>query len=376
MVEWNSPGVGSAWAFTAGLLFSSVCPVLIADAVLRYAHWRSDAPTSALVWVAYLSTVGLAGVVPALFFDPAVGGCPDCPANLLLIGSRPQAVEYASRAAVYAGVVWAAMLAGVLGWRLVRASAARRRAVGLVVAPALLYLGAVGIDYLQSWGRGYLGTNDLDRRLWAIQGGLLILVALGSGWSFVRRRRTRSAVARLVVAASDVATPGGLDTSLGAAVGDGSLRVLYPLGEGRWVDGAGRPVEPDGGAPMTRLTRVEAGHPGLVPGPRRDDRQIGLALLHRPDRVDLRRGGPPAPSLVAGHPQGAARQCGQPVGVCLHVGRLAGVQQAQGDHVRRRRAARFVRRAGAPGDRQRSRRQDHHHPKPHTASDHGRLLPT
>jgi signal transduction histidine kinase len=255
VVEWNTPGVGSAWAFTAGVVFSTVCPVLVSDAVLRYADWRSSAVTSVVVWAAYFCSIGLAGLVPALFFDPAASGCQDCPANPLLIRADPQVVEHVSRAAVYAGIGWAAFLIGVLGWRLARASAAKRRAAIPVVVPALVFLGAVELDYVHSWGRGYLGTDEVDRRLWAVQAGLLILIAVGTGWSYVRRRRTRSAVAKLVVDTADISAPGGLDRSLGAALGDDSLRVLYPLGDGRWVDHAGRPVVPDDSRGMTRLTR-------------------------------------------------------------------------------------------------------------------------
>jgi hypothetical protein len=91
----------------------------------------------------------LLAALPALFFDPAASGCHECPANLLLIRDGPQAVEQASRAAGYAGVGWAAMLVGVLVWRLARSSAARRRTAAPVVGPALVYLNAVALDYLR-----------------------------------------------------------------------------------------------------------------------------------------------------------------------------------------------------------------------------------
>src|SRR5690348_16902762 len=93
----------------------------------------------------------------------------------------------------------------------------------------------VAFAHLRSWGRGYIGTDEVDRGLWAVEAGLLILAALGTGWSFVRRRRTRSAVARMVVAAAEVSTPGGLEKTLGAALGDDTLRVLYPVGDQRWM---------------------------------------------------------------------------------------------------------------------------------------------
>jgi signal transduction histidine kinase len=255
VVEWNSPGVSSAVLFTLGLVFSTVCPVLVAHAVLHYSNRREGVTASAVLALAYLCTVGLAGVVSALFFDPGSGGCNECPANLLLVADIPTVGERAGRVATYLGCAWAAILIGALGWRLVRSSPARRRTVAPVVVPAMAYLGVVGLDYLHSVNRGYLGHDELDRRLWIAQAGLLILVALGTGWSFVRRRLTRSALARLVVDAAGMSAPGGLDKSLGAALADDSLRVLYPIDNGRWVDSAGRPVQPDRSQSLTRLVR-------------------------------------------------------------------------------------------------------------------------
>jgi signal transduction histidine kinase len=251
VAKWNSPDAGSAWMFTAGLVLSTVCPVLVADAALRYPNRRPGAAPSA----AYGCTVFLAGLLPALFFDPAAGGCYGCPANLLLIHDWPRAADDASRAGVYAGVVWVPLLVGALGWRLVRSSGAQRRIAAPVAVPALAYLCVVGRDYLDSLGRGYLGTDAAQRTWWFVDGTLLILFALGTSWSFVWRRRTRSAVARMVVEAAGISTPGGLDRSLGAALGDDSLRVVYPIGDGGWIDGAGRRVDLDDGRGATRLTR-------------------------------------------------------------------------------------------------------------------------
>ena len=251
VAQWNSPDAGSAWMFTAGLVLSTVCPVMVADAVLRYPNHRSGAAPSA----AYACTVVLAGLVPALFFDPAAGGCYGCPANLLLIHDWPRAADDAGRVAVYAGAVWVPLLVGVLGWRLARSSGAQRRITAPVVVPALAYLCVVGLDYLDSLGGGYFGTDAAQRTRWVVEGGLLILVALGTSWSFVRRRRTRSAVARMVVEAADFSRPGGLERSLGAALGDDSLRVVYPIGDGGWIDGAGRRVDLDDDRGTTWLTR-------------------------------------------------------------------------------------------------------------------------
>jgi signal transduction histidine kinase len=255
VAEWNSPGVGSVVLFTLGLVFSAVCPVLVSHAVLRYPNRRQGVIESVALGAVYLSAVGLAGVAPALFFDPVSSGCNECPANLLLVADIPLVAERAARMATYLGGVWAAILIGALGWRLVRSSPARRRTTAPVVVPAMVYLGVVGLDYLHSVSRGYLGHDEVGRRLWIAQAGLLILVALGTGSSFVRLRLTRAAVARLVVDAAGMSAPAGLDKSLGAALGDDSLRVLYPVDEGRWADSAGRPVQPGHSESLTRLVR-------------------------------------------------------------------------------------------------------------------------
>jgi signal transduction histidine kinase len=285
VAEWNSPGVGSAVLFTLGLVFSAVCPVLVADAVLRYPDRREGVTESVALGVAYLGTFGLAGLVPALFFDPASGGCNECPANLLLVADIPMVGERAARVATYSGGVWAAILIGVLGWLLVRSSPARRRTTAPVVVPAMVYLGVVGLDYLHSVSRGYLGHDEVDRRLWIAQAGLLIMVALGTGWSFVRLRLTRSAVARLVVDAAGMSGPGGLEKSLGAALGDDSLRVLYPIDDSRWADSAGRSLQPGHSQPLTRLVRGDetiallAHRRGALDGDGIADEVAGVAAL-------------------------------------------------------------------------------------------------
>src|SRR5664279_3197473 len=92
-------------------------------------------------------------------------------------------------------------------------------------------------------------------RLWVTQGALLVVLALGTGWAFVRLRLTRSAVARLVVEAAEAPGAGGLERALGEALGDTSMRVLYPLADGRLTDHSGLEVEPDLSQSVTRLTR-------------------------------------------------------------------------------------------------------------------------
>jgi hypothetical protein len=112
--QWNTPGAGSAAAFTAGMLVSSIAPVLVADAGLRYPDRRAGGLAAGALAAGFLVAAGPAGVVPALFLDPSAGGCSNCPPNLLLIQGRPRVAEGVGRAGLYAGVVCLALLAAVL----------------------------------------------------------------------------------------------------------------------------------------------------------------------------------------------------------------------------------------------------------------------
>ena len=257
LVEWNNPGDRSALVFTIGLVLGTVCPVLVSHAVLRYPDRRLVGVDSIALGVGYLGTVVLGGLVPALFFDPARTGCSECPTNVIVVRDAPAVVERVARVAVYAGVVWAAALIGVLGLGLVRSSTARRRVAAPVVVPAIAYVGVVGADYLHSTRRGFLGNDAVDTGLWVAQGGLLVVLALGTGWAFVRLRLTRTAVARLVVVAAAAPRAGGLERALGEALGDASMRVFYPLADGRVTDHSGGAVEPDPRQSVTCLTRGE-----------------------------------------------------------------------------------------------------------------------
>ena len=56
-VGWKSPGVSSAVLFTLGLVFSTVCPVLVAHAALRYPNRRAGVTESVADVTAALETL-------------------------------------------------------------------------------------------------------------------------------------------------------------------------------------------------------------------------------------------------------------------------------------------------------------------------------
>jgi len=83
-------------------------------------------------------------------------------------------------------------------------------------------------------------------------------MAAGVAWAWVRGRRTRSAVVRLVMDAAASPPPGGLRKVLSALLGDAGLQVAYPVGDPpRHVGADGQPVriEPGGGEATTPLVR-------------------------------------------------------------------------------------------------------------------------
>jgi signal transduction histidine kinase len=274
--EWNSPGVPSSLAFTAGLVLYASCAPFVGHAVLAFPGSRlSSGVERAVVATAYTGTVLVLGLLPALVFDPAES-CGDCAHNLLLVTAHNVAADRLTHVGVWLGVVWAVALALLVALRGVRSSAAARRSRGLVLASGAVYLGLVAAMYAASVPHGLLWNGELERRLWLGQAVALLGIVLGVAWSWARARRGRSAVARLVVELAHSPPPGGLREALAAIVGDPTLELAYPLEDSdRLVDTRGRPVTLSPGKQQTSLIgdgrplAVAAHAPGVL-----DDEQL------------------------------------------------------------------------------------------------------
>jgi signal transduction histidine kinase len=269
---WNTPGAGVALVFTAGLVLQAACPPLVGHTALAYPGGRLRSRLERVaVTVAYGGAVLALGILPALFFDPDGQGCGQCPGNLLNVGDNAEAVQALNRVGVWFGLGWTVLLAVLAGWRLLRSTVAMRRLLAPVLVPAIVYLTLVAWAFQHALGRGFLGTDALDRRLWIGQAVALVALALGVSWEWVRGRRTRSALARLVVELAASPPPGGLGAVLARTLGDPSLKLLYPLPDGRRVDAGGRPTEPGQGQAVTPLLR--------------GGRPVAL-LAHRPGQLE------------------------------------------------------------------------------------------
>src|SRR5256714_5054802 len=244
LLEWNNPGNGSAFVFPVGLALYVAAPPIAAHAVLGYPGGRVLAwPNRLGLGAGYAGAVLLLGLLPALVFDPAAEGCAECPRNLLLVSGNSGAYESFNRLGVDAGAGWALLLIALAVGGLLRSTAARRRLTAPVVIAGVAYLSLVAADFAHSLDRGLLSNDSVDRRLWLGEAAALCALAVAVAWSWARGRRTRSALTRFVVELSESPPPGGLRDGLAATLGDASLQLAYPLGDGRLVDGRGRPAQ-------------------------------------------------------------------------------------------------------------------------------------
>ena len=245
LLEWNNPAAGSAFVFTIGLVLYAVAPPLVAHAMLAYPDGRVGWwPGRLGLALGYAGSVLVLGLLAAVVFDPAAQGCAQCPRNLLLAGGGSSgAYGSLNRAGMYLGLTWSVLLILLAAGDLVRSTPARRRLAAPVVVAGCVYLGVVAADFAHSLHRGYLGNDGLDRRLWLGEAAALCALSLAVIWAWVRARRTRSALARLVIELAESPPPGGLRDVLADVLHDPSLQLAYPLADGRITDARCRAVE-------------------------------------------------------------------------------------------------------------------------------------
>jgi signal transduction histidine kinase len=241
----STPGSPNALAFTAALAVGFAAPALMAHA-LR--------PPPALAVLGYVFAVAVAGVGQALWFDPAVGGCPACPENLLLLDPDPATQADVMRAGMAGTVAVLAASATVAVARLLLTSRARRAREAALSAPAVLFVAAAGAQLVHGLDRGFVSSDPTDRRLWLAQALALLAAAAGTAVEPLRRRRARAELARLVLSLGH-SPEGELRDALAGTLRDPDLRLLYRTDDGQWIDPGGSVAE----EPPPAATRLAAG---------------------------------------------------------------------------------------------------------------------
>jgi signal transduction histidine kinase len=244
-LEWNNPAAGSAVVFTLGLVLYAAAPPLVAHAMLAYPDGRVGWwPGRLGLALGYAGSVLVLGLLAAAVFNPAAQLCAQCPRNLLLVGGGSSgAYGGLNRAGVYVGLTWSLLLILLAAGDLARSTPARRRVAAPVVVAGCAYLGLVAADFAHSLDRGFLGNDGLDHRLWLGEAAALCVLSLAVIWAWARARRTRSTLARLVIELGESPPPGGLRDVLAGVLHDPSLRLAYPLADGRLTDARCRAVE-------------------------------------------------------------------------------------------------------------------------------------
>ena len=236
LLEWSNPAAGSA-VFTTGLVLYAAAPPLVAHAMLAYPDGRVGWwPGRLGLALGYAGSVLVLGLLAAVVFDPGSEGCAQCPRNLLLAAGGGSAYGSVSRAGVYLGLTWSLLVILVAVGGLARSTPARRRQAAPVVVAGCAYLGLVAADFARSLHRGFLGGDGLDRQLWLGEAAALCVLSLAVVWAWVRARRTRSALARLVIELAESPPPGGLRDVLAGVLRDPSLVLAYRLAGGRLAD--------------------------------------------------------------------------------------------------------------------------------------------
>ena len=261
--EWDNPAAGSDVTFSLGLLLYASAPVAVLHAGLSKSGGVAPARLRrGLLIAGALLAIGVQGLLAAVVFDPAAGGCRGCARNLWLVYGDEQILTAVDTWGVRLGLLWVAAVVALLAVALVRASPAARRTAGPTLVATLCFEAVTLASYAHSWRRGFLGSDDLDHRLWAAQAVTLTLAGLAVAAELVRERRAHRALARVVVDLSGVAvSTRSLRDALAQRLDDPELVVAYPLGDGRYVDAAARPASV-AAAPGREATVLEhAGRP-------------------------------------------------------------------------------------------------------------------
>jgi signal transduction histidine kinase len=241
VASWNTPAIGFAPAFGAGLVLYAAAPPLLAHAALAFPGRRLSRAEAYVLGLAYASATGVLGVGSALVFDPVTLGCASCPVNPLLATDAPGAYTGLNMAGIWLAIAWAPALIVLLIVQLARCGPALRAVKAPLTVSAACYLALVIWDARLSLGAGFYTPY-----LHTAEAAALAAASAAVWWTWLAARRTRGEMARLVVELAAAPAPGKLHDMLAARLGDPGLRLAYPLPDGRVVDAGGRVVALEG----------------------------------------------------------------------------------------------------------------------------------
>src|SRR5262249_4344547 len=155
-------------------------------------------------------------------------GCASCPANPFLAADAPGAYTGLNTTGIWLAIAWAPALIILLVVQLARCGPALRAVKGPLTVSAAGYLALVTWDSRLSLGAGFFA-----RPVHGAAAAPLAAASAAVWWPWLVARRTRGEMARLVVELAAAPAPGRLRDMLAARLGDPTVRLAYPLPDGR-----------------------------------------------------------------------------------------------------------------------------------------------
>ena len=234
----------AAVPFTLATLVSGLMIPLTAHLFLAFPTGRLTGRVERrFVLSAYAAYAVLAPAV-TLTSDPLAEDCPDCPDNLLRVVGSSAASDAVDLVATIAIAAIFLTLAVLLVRRLRAARGPTRRALApvlLAAAAALLFLVAATVAEA-------FGATTAAGVFYEGTGFAYIAIPIAFLVGLMRTRLQRSGVADLVVELRSSPRPAQVRDAIARTLGDPSLDVAFWLPEeGRYVDSAGQPADPDAG---------------------------------------------------------------------------------------------------------------------------------
>jgi len=190
-------------------------------------------PAAARWLMGALAFAVVAFFLPWALFSPLIAGggpltrcAPNCPENVLQLGSAPRLVEAAGKAETYAALAITVAVIVVYLMRLRAASRPQRRALTAVAVTSLLFLPAYFAFNVSAWIL-YLDQATLDALAWGIV-GTRVLLPLGFLIALLQAQRFGArALQGMLERLADRPTPEQWRDTIATALDDPSLRVGY-----------------------------------------------------------------------------------------------------------------------------------------------------
>jgi signal transduction histidine kinase len=208
-------------------------------------------PTAAR-WLMAALALGVVGFfLPWALLSPVIAGggpltrcAPNCPENVLQLGSAPGLVEVAGKAETYTALTITVGVVVVYVMRLAAASRPRRRALTAVAVTSLLFLPAYFAFNFSAWILR-VDQATLDTLAWIIV-GTRILLPLGFLIALLQAHRFAArALQRMLECLATRPTPEQWRETIAAALDDVTLRLGYYDPETKaFLESDGSPLTP------------------------------------------------------------------------------------------------------------------------------------